>query len=55
LADCAEVKRNLPVVVDCTALMLEIQYVKEYSYALSKRNIKEKQHMGIGLHWTRYI
>ena len=32
--------------------MLEIQYVKEYSYALYKRNIKEKQHMGIGLHWT---
>ena len=55
MADCAEVKRNLPVVVDCTALMLEIQYVKEYSYALYKRNIKEKQHMGIGLHWTRYI
>jgi hypothetical protein len=42
LADCAEVKRNLPVVVDCTALMLEIQYVKEYSYALYKRYIKEK-------------
>ena len=41
----------MPVVVDCTALMLEIQYVKEYSYALYKRNIKEKQHMGIGLHW----
>ena len=45
MADCAEVKRNLPVVVDCTALMLEIQYVKEYSYALYKRNIKEKQNM----------
>ena len=42
----------MPVVVDCTALMLEIQSIKEYSYALYKRNIKEKQHMGIGLHWT---
>ena len=42
-------------VVDCTVLMLEIQSIKEYSYALYKRNIKEKQNMGISLHWARYI
>ena len=54
MADCAEVKRNLPVVVDCTALMLEIQYVKEYSYALYKRYIKENSiwvlvYIGLGI------
>ena len=33
--------KKLTVVVDC-CLMLEIQSIKEYGYALYKRNIKEK-------------
>ena len=29
--------------------------IEYWNLALYKRYIKEKQHMGIGIHWTRYI